>query len=137
MAMVVFSLMDRSGVRKALFWALVLLALIIYIFSLILADAVLAYGSTHEDGKQYFGSLDRTMLTLFMSISGGVSWEDAIEPLRETSAFYVVLFVVYVAFTYFAVAHRQCKHFSMRFLVGFLFGGVLSGRVAGPLGFYC
>ncbi len=97
---------------------------------------MLTSGSTHEDGKLYFGSLGRTMLTLFMSITGGVSWEDVVQVLRETSSFYVILFVVYVAFTYFAVAHWQCKHFLMFFLTGFLFGGVLSGRVAGPLDFY-
>ena len=36
-----------------------------------------------EDAKRYFGSLGQTMLSLFMSISGGVSWEEMVFPLQE------------------------------------------------------
>ena len=34
--------------------------------------------------KRYFESLGNTMLALFMSIAGGVSWEEVIFPLKET-----------------------------------------------------
>lgn len=59
-------------------------------------------GCTAEALK-YFGSLPFTMLSLFMSISGGVSWELVIRPLQEISATWVVIYLFYVAFTYFAV----------------------------------
>ena len=36
-----------------------------------------------EEALKYFGSLPFTMLSLFMSISGGVSWELVIRPLQE------------------------------------------------------
>ncbi|CAE7711824.1 unnamed protein product, partial [Symbiodinium pilosum] len=43
------------------------------------------------------------MLTLFMSLSGGVSWEQALSPLKEISAIWVICYIGYVSFTYFAV----------------------------------
>ena len=46
--------------------------------------------------RKYFGSVTTTMLSLFMSISGGVSWEDVLEPLRRVSEIWVALFITYV-----------------------------------------
>lgn len=39
----------------------------------------------HDELKKYFSSLSQTMLSLFMSISGGVSWEELVFPLQATS----------------------------------------------------
>ena len=62
----------------------------------------------HQDAAQrYFGSLVDSMLTLFMSLAGGVSWEQALAPLREISAIWVICYVGYIAFTYFAVLNEQ------------------------------
>lgn len=43
------------------------------------------------------------MLSLFMSISGGVSWENVISPLKKISTAWVVVYLFYISFTYFAV----------------------------------
>ena len=56
-----------------------------------------------ELATRYFGSLDLTMLSLYMSIAGGVSWEDVITPLRGVSEVWAFLFLFYISFTYFAV----------------------------------
>ena len=45
----------------------------------------------------YFGGLDRTILTLFMCISGGVSWEVAVGALMQVHVAYGLLFVLFVA----------------------------------------
>eukprot|EP00435_Cladocopium_sp_Y103_P010346 s886_g2.t1 len=93
---------------KALFWALTLLALIIYVFAILFAQAV-HDASLDPDkaaeaiGEKYFRSLPEIMLTLFMSIAGGVSWEDVIYPLIEIDAMWAFFFLFFVAFTYFAV----------------------------------
>ncbi|CAL1149196.1 unnamed protein product [Cladocopium goreaui] len=99
---------------KAVFWALLLLFLIIYIFALLFTQAVDEFifkenkidQLTPEEASasdQYFGTLFHSMLTLFMSIAGGVSWEDAIAPLMAISTVWLLAFLFYVSFTYFAV----------------------------------
>lgn len=42
------------------------------------------------------------MLSLYMSITGGVSWEQLLVPLSAVSDFWVFIFLFYVSFTYFA-----------------------------------
>ena len=44
---------------------------------------------------KYFGSLPDTMLSLFMSIAGGVSWEDVIFPLKAVHIVWVFCFLFY------------------------------------------
>lgn len=108
---------------KALFWALLLLFLIIYIFALVFTQAMdddlKDQGAAHLDDQsyKYFGSLFHSMLSLFMSIAGGVSWEDVIEPLMRISHVWTLAFLFYVAFTYFAAS---CLFNSFPFCLLFL-----------------
>jgi len=95
---------------RSLFWAMVLLVLIIYVFSVLLAQAVhdhLLDNTLPEPesalATRYFSSLPRTMLSLFMSIAGGVSWQDVLAPLEIISPFWALVFLWYVSFTLFAV----------------------------------
>jgi len=97
---------------KSLFWALVLLLLIVYVFAVLFVQAVHEYRSdflsslTVEENdalERYFDSLASTMITLFMSIANGVSWENVLYPLMKISPFWVLCFLFFVSFTYFAV----------------------------------
>lgn len=98
---------------KSLFWAMALLMLIIFVFSVLLVEAVSDHwGSLDnpnmppedaENIQAYFASLPHAMLSLFMSISGGVSWEEVISPLGKISNVWVVVYLFYISFTYFAV----------------------------------
>ncbi|CAE7661271.1 Cacna1c, partial [Symbiodinium sp. CCMP2456] len=94
---------------KSLIWALVLLALIVYVFAVLFAQAVGDHvldpnaEPLPEAAERYFYSLPIAMLSLFMSIAGGVSWEDVIQPLIAMSPLWAFVFIFYVAFTYFAV----------------------------------
>ncbi|CAJ1403452.1 unnamed protein product [Effrenium voratum] len=98
---------------KSLFWALVLLGLIMYIFAVLFTQAVNDHlvdpDSPSMEAKElmaahnYYGSLFDTMLSLFMSICGGVSWEDVIAPLKVISVLWTIIYVFYIAFVYFAV----------------------------------
>ncbi|CAE7883630.1 Cacna1e [Symbiodinium microadriaticum] len=97
---------------KALLWALILLFLIVYVFSVIFTSAVnealsdpshLLPAEANEQARRYFSSLYDTMLSLLMSIAGGVSWEEVIAPLRHVSEVWGVAFLVFFSFTYFAV----------------------------------
>ncbi|CAE7301905.1 CACNA1H [Symbiodinium sp. CCMP2592] len=98
---------------KSLIWAMILLVLIVYVFGILFAQAVNDHlmdtdvrPLTDEEvaaARRYFDDLPQTMLSLFMSIAGGVSWEEVVLPLRAISVVWVVIFLTYVSFTYFAV----------------------------------
>ncbi|CAE7692672.1 CACNA1F, partial [Symbiodinium sp. CCMP2456] len=70
---------------QSLCWALLLLVLIMYVFAVLFTQAVNGYildgnqlsAEDHEASLAYFSSVADTMLSLFMSVSGGVSWEEA------------------------------------------------------------
>eukprot|EP00913_Durusdinium_trenchii_P035950 g33635.t1 len=85
-----------SDTLKSLFWALMLLAVIIYVFAVLFTQAVNDYVLDTDTPKlspqkqeavnaaieRYFSSLFDTMLSLFMAIANGVSWHELVEPLR-------------------------------------------------------
>ncbi|CAE7746352.1 Scn11a [Symbiodinium sp. CCMP2592] len=97
------------GTLKSLFWSFLLLILIIYIFGILFTDVVLNHlweeGRTaeSEDVQQYFGTLYASIITLFRSISNGITWEKAANSLEPISTFWVQVFHFYVAFCSFAL----------------------------------
>mmetsp|Transcript_108978 Transcript_108978/g.170339 ORF Transcript_108978/g.170339 Transcript_108978/m.170339 type:complete len:591 (+) Transcript_108978:59-1831(+) len=104
----VFHLFDELGTlvisigksTSALCWALVLLCMMIYTFSVLFAQlALLASDGDMSDELQYwFGDVSRTGLTLFESILGGASWDTPITLLiNEVSMFSAFMFCFYVA----------------------------------------
>ncbi|CAJ1404753.1 unnamed protein product [Effrenium voratum] len=96
---------------KSLFWALALLILIVYIFAVLFTQAVNDYLSDSgpmsqrelDNSQRYYGSMMQTMLSLFMSITSGVSWEEVLAPLQAISMAWVFIFLFYISFAYFAV----------------------------------
>uniref|UniRef100_A0A7S0FU66 EF-hand domain-containing protein n=1 Tax=Pyrodinium bahamense TaxID=73915 RepID=A0A7S0FU66_9DINO len=99
-----------AATLKSLFWALMLLLIIMYMVSVTLTQVVVDYlvaGDPHAPISVgigvYWRSLDVSMFTLFKSISGGLSWHDAVTSLAEVSVALAWIFTAYVAFTYFAV----------------------------------
>jgi len=90
---------------KSLGWTILLLLVMIYCVSLILTQLVSDHrtdsGDTieAEDMLYYYGSLGRSMLSLFQAVTGGVDWDACVAPLiAEISPFLAVLFSVYIAF---------------------------------------
>ena len=45
---------------------------------------------------RYWSNVPQSMLTLFMSITGGLSWIDALEALTNFSVFALSFFVIYI-----------------------------------------
>jgi len=72
-----------------------------------------AENNPHAEKLHYFyGSLERTALTLFESIAGGLSWDDAADPLiRGISPMAGIVYCVYVSFSTFAVLNVFCGIF--------------------------
>lgn len=94
---------------KSLVWVLLLLLIITYVFGIVFTQAVFDHvqimGNSDATGNlhEYWGSVTASMLTLFQSISDGLSWSHAIDPLSEVHTVWVVLFIVFISFVYFAV----------------------------------
>jgi hypothetical protein len=95
-------------------WAFVLLFGIIFMMSIVFAQAVKDHYTSEEQVMggcgdlttplgRYWGSLPRAMLSLLMSISNGVSWIEVSEPLSNLGSMWVALFILYLMFTVFAV----------------------------------
>lgn len=93
----------------SLFWALLLLVIVIFVFSVYLTQGVAYYlieqieeghddVANHELRKNY-GSLLETMLSLWKAVTGGADWEAFCDPLFQISPFMGFTFVMYIAFT--------------------------------------
>ena len=65
------------------------------------------------------------MLTLFMSIAGGVSWEDALSPLRHVSELAVIFMLVFIVITVFAVLNVVTGELRFRESIVRSFGSVV------------
>jgi len=95
---------------SALFWALVVLSLLTYIFSVVLVNSLVSHVEEAaedsvivEEIRTYFGDLPTSMLTLFMSITGGVNWVVIVDIFREVSVFMVLFYLLFFIFSSLAV----------------------------------
>lgn len=100
------------GSMKALFWTVCLLMLIIYIIAVYLTQLISDHKVANRDIflseqfalEQYYGSLFRSVLTLYQSITGGLNWESVVEPLIDhLSPWLAFLFSFYIAFALLAL----------------------------------
>eukprot|EP00930_Biecheleria_cincta_P086104 TRINITY_DN7546_c0_g1_i1.p1 TRINITY_DN7546_c0_g1~~TRINITY_DN7546_c0_g1_i1.p1 ORF type:complete len:568 (+),score=87.95 TRINITY_DN7546_c0_g1_i1:49-1752(+) len=100
---------------SALWWSIVLMVLIMGAFSTALTqgatEKLLSIQTQHgtlpletdtEALQEYLGSLPRTIYTLFMSVTGGVSWEDLGGILLDMHWTYFTLFLFFLVFWLFA-----------------------------------
>mmetsp|Transcript_41578 Transcript_41578/g.96822 ORF Transcript_41578/g.96822 Transcript_41578/m.96822 type:complete len:563 (-) Transcript_41578:60-1748(-) len=100
----VYSMFDAT---KSLLWALVLLALIIYVFGLLFTSAALDHRLTTgmEDSQlsRYWGTLDVSVTTLYRSVLGGLDWGEAAGPLGTSGYVWVLIFQFYIGFVSFSI----------------------------------
>lgn len=89
---------------RTLVWAIVLLLFLVYGFAIwFTSQCVEAVGQgllsaeVSADSQRHFGSLSKSMLTLWMVITGGYNWINVITPLWEVDSVLAVLFLAYIA----------------------------------------
>uniref|UniRef100_A0A7S1M2X7 EF-hand domain-containing protein n=1 Tax=Alexandrium catenella TaxID=2925 RepID=A0A7S1M2X7_ALECA len=88
----------------SLVWAFLVLFGILYLCALGIMQTLQSHiynegtGIITDSVVELWGSMPMAMLTLFMAISGGADWQDLLEPLRNISRWYIVIFVAYVLF---------------------------------------
>jgi len=98
-----------ASASKSVFWALMLLVMIVYAFGVILTQAATEHTEggarvDDEDLVSYYGDLYLSMLSLWMAVSGGINWNQLTAPLEGTgNATWMMFFLVYITFVYFFV----------------------------------
>lgn len=96
---------------QSLGWTVLLLLLITYIFAVYLTQLVTDYKVRHAEKvraeqhllQEFYGSLDRSMLSLYETISDGIHWHEVMDPLKDITPWLSVLFAVYISGIVFAL----------------------------------
>jgi len=105
---------------KSLTWTVVLLLVILFLFGVLFTQASTQYfindfcknsppcpasEAAIEETRlfYYWGSIWRSIFTLFKTLTGGVSWQDVSDPLADVSFFWAAFFVGFISFCYLAV----------------------------------
>eukprot|EP00931_Biecheleriopsis_adriatica_P073439 TRINITY_DN47721_c0_g1_i1.p1 TRINITY_DN47721_c0_g1~~TRINITY_DN47721_c0_g1_i1.p1 ORF type:complete len:601 (+),score=105.69 TRINITY_DN47721_c0_g1_i1:77-1879(+) len=112
-------LLSISHTLKTLFWTMVLVGLNLYGFGVALAQATYDHcraEAIRREGDinavpvcldphlvEFWGDLPTSMFTLLKTITGGLSWHEAVSPLADVGPLWVITFTVYLVFMYFAV----------------------------------
>jgi voltage-gated sodium channel len=102
------------GSMKSLLWTVVLLVLMMYMVGIYFMQTVTTHlvmmnSETRDKPSnrvlmEYFGSLPRTILTLYQAMSGGFDWDTLADPLTKETGWWVGLaFTSYIAFALLAI----------------------------------
>eukprot|EP00930_Biecheleria_cincta_P005346 TRINITY_DN106271_c0_g1_i1.p1 TRINITY_DN106271_c0_g1~~TRINITY_DN106271_c0_g1_i1.p1 ORF type:complete len:562 (+),score=100.88 TRINITY_DN106271_c0_g1_i1:39-1724(+) len=101
------------GSLQSLGWTLVLIVTFLYAIAVALTQLVnehkLSLGAEHmeeheEEIIEFYGSLDRSLISLYMIISEGIHWSELMSPLAEhVSPWIKPVFVIFVGFQLFAM----------------------------------
>jgi len=88
--------------------AVLILLEVIFVISVVIANGVAEYvifsgDDISDDIRIYLGSMSMTILSLFMSISGGIDWWTLGDILLHISTAYLFLFLFFILFTVLAV----------------------------------
>jgi len=93
----------------SLVWLFCMLLAILYITSIIFTQGATDFRDGDidpvllEQVESAYGSLLRTMYTLFKSMTGGVSWGEVADPLRPIGSVFFLLFLLYIFCMLFSV----------------------------------
>ena len=92
---------------------MMLLLLMLFAFSTILTTGAVQSLSFYDTGQThppdaveleaYYGTLASSMYSLYLSITGGISWGELVTPLSDVGSGYIALFLVFEFFSFFAV----------------------------------
>jgi len=108
--MMVYSII---GSMKNLMWVMLILMVTFYLFGITFTSAVTSSLVVPSDYHQprnigvldAFGTVDRSILSLFMSMSGGNDWIVYYETLKDLTFTYRLFFLLFIIFTLFAIVN--------------------------------
>jgi voltage-gated sodium channel len=93
-------------------WPLMLILLVTYLYGVVFTQIVTDHKKLiseeqfeeQEKLQEFYGSLDKSMLTLFETVSEGIHWGEVLNPLSEfCSPWLTLLFICYIGFVLFAM----------------------------------
>jgi hypothetical protein len=96
----------------ALFWSFIMLLFVLYVSALVFLQAMTdtlsgtGVDSDHEwkfEVEEKFGTMLATMLSLYMSVTGGNDWSVYYQVIAKAGPFYAGLYVLYTFFFTFAL----------------------------------
>jgi len=96
---------------QTLFWSLVLLVFDIYCFAVFFTQATLDFFSQQDEPNSereqrlldLYGTLSKSLLSLYLAMSGGLNWGVGIEPLFLLDWTYSALYLLFISITIFGV----------------------------------
>eukprot|EP00929_Paragymnodinium_shiwhaense_P112429 TRINITY_DN8068_c0_g1_i1.p1 TRINITY_DN8068_c0_g1~~TRINITY_DN8068_c0_g1_i1.p1 ORF type:complete len:728 (+),score=150.25 TRINITY_DN8068_c0_g1_i1:83-2266(+) len=100
------------GCGPSLFWAVIIILLILVVFSMFLVQALTLYAMELGDKidqdllagiQKYFGSVGNGIITLFQCVSGGRDWEEVYATVGATGGVNSAVFLFFVFFFVIAV----------------------------------
>eukprot|EP00930_Biecheleria_cincta_P035316 TRINITY_DN24294_c0_g1_i1.p1 TRINITY_DN24294_c0_g1~~TRINITY_DN24294_c0_g1_i1.p1 ORF type:complete len:584 (+),score=70.18 TRINITY_DN24294_c0_g1_i1:69-1820(+) len=89
---------------KSLLWAMLLIILLSFIFGVLIMQLAVDTMQVSGDSSAlttYYGTVPKSMLSLYKAISGGLDWNEVMEPLLEISWFMEYVFSGYIFFLVF------------------------------------
>lgn len=99
-----------ASTMTSLFWTVALLMLLMLVVGIAVTQVAADVGLEMPDALaedtaayEYYGSLGRSILSLFQSITNGVSWKELCDPLAKHTPIIVVLWSTYIAFAMLAM----------------------------------
>eukprot|EP00928_Gymnodinium_smaydae_P045498 TRINITY_DN30325_c0_g1_i1.p1 TRINITY_DN30325_c0_g1~~TRINITY_DN30325_c0_g1_i1.p1 ORF type:complete len:632 (+),score=129.35 TRINITY_DN30325_c0_g1_i1:195-2090(+) len=90
----------------SLFWAMVLLGMIILVFAIAITSYVtmlLEEGELSESIKEMFGDMITSIFSLFKAMSGGIDWGDLSDPIVAVRPYFFLVFAMYISLILYCV----------------------------------
>lgn len=101
------------GCFKSLVWSVLIMAMMFYVFGIVLTQAATNYLSNTTSWldadtqflRKHFGTLGRSILSLYESMCGGISWGELYDALGELPAIFSFIFIIFISLAIFAVVN--------------------------------
>eukprot|EP00971_Amphidinium_carterae_P252741 5017929-Amphidinium_carterae.1 len=95
---------------RSLVWTGILVCVIMYLFAILFTDAVttklISTGlrkGRPADMEEYFGSLPKSMFSLFKACTGGMNWSFLADSIHHAGSLWLCVFIFYISFAMFAL----------------------------------
>eukprot|EP00929_Paragymnodinium_shiwhaense_P046526 TRINITY_DN23696_c0_g2_i1.p1 TRINITY_DN23696_c0_g2~~TRINITY_DN23696_c0_g2_i1.p1 ORF type:complete len:764 (-),score=184.87 TRINITY_DN23696_c0_g2_i1:66-2210(-) len=98
---------------KSLLWCFVLIMMQMLVFGIVFTSGTTMYRNGPEHEKltaeqvlhldKHYGSLLRTIYTLFLAVTGGIDWSEASTAIQHTGLIYFMMFLGYIFLMIFSV----------------------------------
>jgi len=103
-------LLALGGCLQSLLWVVLLLVFSMYLFAVVFLNTATSYVRSAPEADEdfetmttFFGSMHMTLLTLGMSVLGGVSWWEVERTFLKVSPFCAVMLLLYVTIVVLAL----------------------------------